>query len=401
MAKIKNYLRFKEKEKTDGPGTEYREKIKGYGWKSLLKWILVTLAAGVMVFLLLWRADQKEYTESMITESVPVPRVEGAVSMQLGNAVFTYSKDGANCTLPSGVVLWNQTYQMQNPMVEIGRNIVAIGDYNGRVIYIMDEKGIKGQVSTNLPIRKFCVAENGVVAVILDDSRITRINLYDSTGNELVQSETAMNKSGYPLDITLSPNGQLLGISYFYADSGKMKSTIAFHNFGEVGQNISSDRFVSGYDYQNSVVPFLSFMNNHAVFAVSDDRLMFFEGEEKPVSVAEKLLDEKVQSVFYGKEYVGLVMLDTTGGGKYRLDLYDEKGNLKTSKSFDMEYTNIILEKDYFIIYNGNEYCINNMQGKERFREAFHELTYLMMPLEKKHHFLIVTQTGLKTMVLK
>lgn len=84
------------------------------------------------------------------------------------------------------------------------------------------------------------------MAVILDDSKITRINLYDTSGNELVKSETTMDKSGYPIDISISPSGELLAISYLYVDSGTMKTSIAFHNFGEVGQNLSSDRFVGG-----------------------------------------------------------------------------------------------------------------------------------------------------------
>ena len=72
--------------------------------------------------------------------------------------------------------------RMQNPIVDINGSVVAIGDYNGRVIYVMDTNGRIGEVTTNLPIRDFSVAANGVVAVILDDSKITRINLYDKAG---------------------------------------------------------------------------------------------------------------------------------------------------------------------------------------------------------------------------
>ena len=239
------------------------------------------------------------------------------------------------------------------------------------------------------------------MATILDDSKVTRINLYDINGKELVNSETTMSKSGYPMDISVSSNGKLLAISYFYADSGMMKTSIAFHNFGEVGQNLSSDRFVSGYDYQGTVVPMIRFMNESTAFAVADDRLMFFSGSQKPVSASEKLLDEKIQSVFYNESYVGLVFLNTEGEGKYRLDIYKENGSLAVSKRFDIEYTDIIFYDEGFIIYNEKEYSINNMYGIERFYEQFDELVYLLMPAKKSNSFLLLTQDAIKTMTIK
>lgn len=240
-----------------------------------------------------------------------------------------------------------------------------------------------------------------MVAVILDDSKITRINLYDKAGNGLVESETSMDKSGYPVDISLSPNGELLAISYLYLDSGLMKTSIAFHNFGEVGQNLSSDRFVSGYDYQGTIVPFIHFMNSGTAFAVADDRIMFFSGTEKPLSAAEKLLGDKIQSVFYNDQYVGLVFLNTEGDGKYRLDIYDAGGNLISSKGFDMEYTNITFQKDEFFICSDTEYSIYNIHGTERFNGQFDEIVYLFVPQEKSNRFLIMTQNAMRLMEMK
>ena len=344
-----------------------------------------------------------------------VTRLTNIIEVQNMDVTYGYSYQKLttyeNINLPSldsvpliygkGNVLWNQTYEMQNPMVDINGSVVAIGDYNGRTIYIMNTQGSLGEVTTNLPIRNFRVAANGVVAVVLDDSKITRINLYDTSGNELVKSETTMDKSGYPIDISVSPNGELLAISYFYVDSGTMKTSIAFHNFGEVGQNLSSDRFVSGYDYQGTVVPFIRFMNSNTAFAVSDDRIMFFTGNEKPLSAAEKLLNEKVQSIFYNEQYIGLVFLNTDGDGRYRLDIYNGSGGLVTSKSFDMEYTNIIFGEDEFIICSETEYSVNNMHGVQRFADQFNDMVYLFVPAGKHNRFLMMTQDAMKVMEMK
>lgn len=401
MTGIREYLRSKEKRTKERRGINYKEKIRGHKLSIFYRSVLaVTLIAAITAMAVI-SYQNREYTESVIVNSIPVPHVEGSAYLCLGENILTYSKDGANCMDGKGNVLWNQTYEMQNPMVDINGSVAAIGDYNGRTIFIMDTNGKLGEVTTNLPIRSFRVASNGVVAVVLDDSRITRINLYDTNGNELVKSETTMDKSGYPIDISISPNGELLAISYFYVDSGTMKTSIAFHNFGEVGQNLSSDRFVSGYDYQGTVVPFIRFMNGNTAFAVSDDRIMFFTGNEKPLSTAEKLLNEKVQSIFYNEQYVGLVFLNTDGDGKYRLDVYDAAGNMVTGKVFDMEYTNIIFTEDEYIICSDNEYSVSTMHGVERFADQFSDAVYLFVPTGKHNRFLMMTQDAMKVMEMK
>lgn len=401
MTNVREYLRSREKRMNSGSNINYKERIRSHRLTVFYRAILaVALTAAVAAMVVVsWR--NREYTQSVMVSSVSVPKVSDASYLAFGNYILTYSKDGANCMDGKGNVLWNQTYEMQNPMVDMNGTAVAIGDYNGRTIYVMSTTGSLGEITTNLPIRNFRVAANGIVAVVLDDSKVTRINLYDTSGNELVKSETTMDKSGYPIDISISPNGELLAISYFYVDSGSMKTSIAFHNFGEVGQNLSSDRFVSGYDYQERVVPFIRFMNDNTAFAVSDDRIMFYTGDQKPLSSAENLLSEKVQSIFYNDQYVGLVFMNTEGQEKYRLDVYDTKGSVITSKSFDMEYTNIIFHKDEFIIYNETEYSVNTMRGIERFQDQFDEITYLFVPSEKNNRFLVMTQDAMKVMEMK
>ena len=338
MTNVREYLRSKAKRKSPNRSINYKEQIRSHKltifYRSLLGFLLVG-AVGAILFVS-WK--NRSYSESVISSSVSVSKVEGSTYSTLGTSILTYSKDGANCMNSKGSVLWNQTYEMQNPMVDINGSVVAIGDYNGRTIYVMNETGSLGEITTNLPIRNFRVSANGIVAVILDNSAITQLCFFDTQGNKLVQAESTMDKSGYPIDISISPNGELLAISYFFVDSGMIKSSIAFHNFGAVGQNQSSDRFVSGYNYQGNVIPFIRFMNSSTAFAVSDDRIMFFTGDQKPLSAAENLLNEDVQGIFYNEEYVGLVFLNGEGEGKYRLDVYNTSGNLVTNKTFDMEY---------------------------------------------------------------
>ncbi|WMC94199.1 DUF5711 family protein [Kineothrix sp. MB12-C1] len=401
MANVREYLRSKEKRKSGNRSINYKEKIRSHKLTIFYRSLLGLLLVGAIVATVFVSWKNRAYSESIMTNVVSVSKVEGASYLSLGTSILTYSKDGANCMDSKGNVLWNRTYEMQNPMVDINGSVVAIGDYNGRTIYVMNETGSMGEITTNMPIRNFCVAENGVVAAILDDADITRINLFDTEGNILVKAETTMDKSGYPIDISLSPNGELLAISYFYVDSGVMKSSVAFHNFGDVGQNQSSDRFVSGYDYQGTIIPFIKFINGNTVFAISDERIMFFTGNQKPVSAAENLLSEEAQGIFYNNQYIGLVFLDTEGESKYRLDVYNTEGKLAGTKKFDIEYKDIIFNNDDIIIYSETEYSVSNIQGVERFRDQFDETVFLFSPTGKTNRFVVMTQDAMNIMEMK
>ena len=191
----------------------------------------------------------------MEISSVEIKIPSNAEMMPFATHLLTYSKDGISCMDTKGNAVWNQTFGMQNPMVDINQNVVAVGDYNGREIYVMNTDSLLGKITTNRPVRNFCVSAGGVVAAVLDDTDVTLICLYDAKGNELVRFRTTMRESGYPVEVSISPSGELVCVSYLYIDSGHMKTSVAFYNFGAVGQN-NTDNYVSGYDYVDTVVPF-------------------------------------------------------------------------------------------------------------------------------------------------
>ena len=255
-------------------------------------------------------------------------------------------------------------------MTTICGNVAAIGDYNGRTIYVVSGDKQLGTVNTNLPIRKICVSENGVVAAVLDDSDVTRILLYngnENTDTSIVDIKATMDKSGYPLSISLSPNGKLLAISYLHVDSGEMKSTVAFFNFGEVGKN-ESDNYVSGFDYVDTVVPYVH---------------------------------EEVQGIYYNESYVGLVYRDQSGEAAYRLDVYNTGGDKIHSLLIDMDYSDIVFSKDQIIIYNDMDCRICNISGVDRFTGTFEKPVSLLIPTSSAYKYTAVTSGSVDTMELK
>lgn len=394
MADIRSYL--KEKEKREQKDQSYQTKIRKHKLSAVYRVLLVLLIVGAIVAVLRIQYQNRVYNEYTVTASTPRQEVSNTTDVRLGSSVLTYSKDGAHCTDAKGKVVWNQTYEMQNPMISVCGDVAAIGEYNGRVIYIQNASSQMGTINTNMPIRSLCVAANGVVGVLLEDSGITWIYIYDSQGNVLVKSSTTMKDWGYPTSISLSPNGILLAVSYLYMDTGNVKSSVAFYNFGEVGKN-QTDNFMGGYNYGDTIIPYVQFMNNSSIFAAGDDRLVFFTGGQKPENISNVLFEEEVQGVYYSEQYVGLVFLNEKGNTRYRLEVYDTGGNRKTTKEFDMDYADIVFSGDTYIIYNETEMYIGTMAGADKFSGNFQKAVKLLIPTGMKYRYMITTPDSIDT----
>ena len=400
MPSIRERLKRKKEEKESKPRISYREKIKSHKFTifyrtTLIIILIVAVAAGVYVQ---WK--NKIYTENTVVSSIETTITPDRKLMPLSNYLLSYSKDGASCMDAKGNAVWNETYEMQNPIIDVCQNVVAIGDYNGRNIYIMSTAGSMGSITTTKPVRDFSVAANGVVAVVLDDKEVTLIYLYDAQGNELVHFRTTMSESGYPVSVSISPNGQLVCVSYLYVDSGQMKSSVAFYNFGAVGQN-STDNYVSGYDYLDTVVPYTRFLDNKTAIAVSDDRIMFYSGAQKPVSIAENLVSDDIQSVYYGEEYIGLVFNSTESSNRYRMDVYNKAGQLAQTIEFDIEYTDIVFHNDQIIIYNETTCLVYNSSGVQKYAGNFDKSALTLIPLSSGYRYMVITPDSIDTIELK
>lgn len=395
MAVIKDF--FTEKNKRNKDNLDYREKIRAHKLSVFIRTVVgLALFIGLLaVSNYAWR--DKSLSVSSVVSTVPVSVVTGANTMNLNGSLLIYSKDGASCIDSKGKAVWNESYEMQAPLVSVCGSTVAIGDYNGRTIYVANKDKTLGTIKTNLPIRAVTVSDNGVVATVLDDSDVIRIYVYDGnldTDTPIVEAKATMNKSGYPISVSLSPNGKIMMVSYFYVDSGNMKSSVSFYNFGEVGSN-EIDNFVSGYDYAGALLPYVQYMDNDSAFGVANDRLVFFRGDEIPENRSTALLSESVIGVYHSSSYVGLVYMNPSSENAYRMDVYDDNGNNLSKIEFDIDYTDIVINKDQIIIYGGNDCEIFTVKGIRKYQGTFDKDVNLLIPTSSTYKYLLVTSDSM------
>lgn len=398
MTNIREYLSKKEK-KEASKAEGLKQQIRAHRMKMTIRVVIIAAVLTVMCGTAFFLLKNQTYTGYAVVTETERKHTEGSELFPHLNGFVTYSKDGISYTDYKGNAMWNQTYDMQAPKVAARSGWVAVGDYNGNLIYNISPEGAAVQIDTNLPIKNLAVSANGVVAAVLEDGDVTWINVYNPSGEKAVGIKTTMQKSGYPVEISLSDNGRLMLVSYLKAESGSMKSVVSFYNFGEVGQNYT-DTMVSSYEYADTVVPFAVFNNAETAVSVANNQFMIYEGSEIPKNVSQNFIQEEIRDVRYDGTHVGFVFDGAQGAGKYRIDIYNMNGELVLSQPFNMEYRDILISGDELIIYNEAECLIWTLHGKQKYEGSIPEQTQLLKPLGG-NRFLAVTVDGMDIIEMK
>lgn len=402
MSNIRSYMKEKEKRekkspknysKTNNWGESATEKIRKHRFSIIYRILIAIALFGIFFFAILFQYKNKVYTQMNYISSFRRSEVQGAEDIALGDKIVTYSKDGICCTDAKGSAVWNQTYEMQHPMVSVCESVAAAADYQGRKVYIMNQEQKLGEVTTNLPIRSISVASNGVVMTVQEDSKVSWIYLYDSSGTELAYFHTTMSETGYPTAIGMTPDAKIVGVSYTYLDGASLQTRVAFYNFGEVGNN-QIDHLVSGYNYADSIVPYIDFMNQNTALAVGDNRIMIYSGKEVPETKMERILDDEIQAVYHNDSYVGLVFRNSSMESPYALQIYNEQG--KEVIRIPLNINNIadariVLGEKDIIIYNEQKCEIYNYSGKRKYEGIFEKSVHLMIPLKGSQKYALVS----------
>lgn len=383
-----------------GEKLTFQEKILKHRLTRIYRILLLIILVVAIFVVIRIQIENKVYTDYEVVNSAESIGSSDSVIKAYNGNILCYSRDGISAYNSKGDQLWNQTYEMQSPIVYTAGEYVAVGDYKGNVIYVMNGSGPCGQISTNMVILDVAVSEKGIVTASLDDDTVTWLYVYTSAGENIVSFKTSMNQTGFPLKTSMSSDNRKMAVSYLRAGGSGINTSIAFYNFGDVGQNVMN-KVVSGFDYDNMVIPYLHFVNENDVVAVGETKLLVFGGKEIPELKAETDIEENVVGIYWGDSHTALVYRNDDGEDKYRLDVYDLNAKLIFSKTFDMEYSNILLENDCIIIYNEASVCIWNNKGLEKYNGDMGGSIRAVIPTKSKTKYIVVRNEGLEIIRLK
>ena len=295
---------------------------------------------------------------------------------KFGSNLLRYSKDGASYINAEGKDVWVQSYEMKSPIVAVNGDYAAIADQQGNNIYICDLNGCQGVATTVLPIVKVTVSAKGVAAAILEDNTASYIYFYRKDGTEIkifIKGVLGGN-IGYPLDISLSPDGTMLVGSYAFIEDGSLKNRVAFYNFSEEGKN-ALNRFVGGFHdlYENSMVPRVQYLDDIYSVAFADNSLSFYSSKDvmSPALITQVPIEEEIKSVFYDNTHVGVIMSASSGEYDSRMELYKSNGDKVFDVEFSYGYEHVDIDDDMIFLYNQDSCRIYNCLGILKYEGGF------------------------------
>ena len=387
-----------ELRKEDHPETEAMEEAKRQKRKRWKKTGIIAgsiLAVSIGIYLLI---NLQTYTSVRTVDTYPVSGAASNEYKQFADGVLKYSRDGISYLDQKGSEVWNQPYQIQNPVVDVNETSGAVADKGGNAILVFNEEGLRGEIETDLPIERISVSEQGIVSVILIDESSSQILCYDAAGNILVEHKTSVNGTGYPMDAALSPDGEILQVLYLYTQDGTITSRVAYYNFGQEGES-ETDHQVTEQEYKDVVMADGFFMNQSVSAAVGDNMLTIFRGKSVPEEAVKVEIDKEIKSVFHSQKYIGMI-LKNEGKEGYELRLYNDRGQMAMSEDFSGDYSNVNICGSQVIMYDGKNCSIFTRGGIQKFEGEMNSNILEIFPVAGVNKYIVMNENGMEVVRL-
>ena len=227
----------------------------------------------------------------------------------------------------------------------------------------------------------------GVLAALLEDGDVMRLNLYNKSGEELVDSKFELQDVGYPLRMSISADATKLAVTLLQVQGGVVNTCLAFYNFDSVGENYE-DHLVSSAVISGEVMPCVQYLDESHCFAVGTSQLLIYAGAQIPEPVATIPVESEISSVFYSQDKIGLVLEGEEQA--YRLQVYDLVGKLMFDTEFDLDYRTLKFSGENILIYNEFSCIMLNNRGKEFFQAEFDESISNLYTMSGKSYYIVM-----------
>lgn len=366
---IKKHKRAKllaQNERMAGGGEDFQKQLSRHKHAVMKKTavtaiVIVAVAAAVLIFV-----EKRSYRNYRILQTSEQEDIVSTKYEVMAEKVLRYSPEGASLVNSEMEAYWSTLYEMENPVADINDSWAVIADIDGTDLKIFDKNGEVGSVTTSYNIVKARISSNGLVAAILDGGDATWINYYNSDGSLIAENQTHVEDPGYPMDVALSDNGQIMMVTYQFIDGSDTTSYVAFYNFGDVGQN-EGDRIVSGYTYEGTVIPEIRYLDSERSAALRDDGFTLYNGKQIPKESISEKVDKEIVSTFCDEKTIGMVFKNGSKDKKYTMKVYSADGSLRFTKNFNIPYTTIKMSGGNILLYNDSQICVMNNRGVEKY----------------------------------
>ncbi len=341
----------------------------------------------------------RQYDSYQVERSVYVKNGNSMSYETYHDGIIRYGRDGVTAIDRKGNSIWGGSYEMANPRADTCGSSVVIADIGGDSLYVYRGEGTGTVFTVDYPIVQACISNQGVIAVLLEESSSNTIALYNPFNKaEALLAEIPTNvEDGYPVSVDLSPDGSSVVASYLNVTTGAAQSHVAFYNFSEVGKNANC--LVGAHNYKETLISEVQFMGNSDVCLFGEKGVYLWSNMKRPEASAKQEFEETIQSAFIDEGHVGFLL--KKDDAKNILRLYDKSGNNTLTTEVDASFTHIQIREDE-ILLNSTERCaIYRTNGVRKFSQDLKSTISYFFPSERKNYYFFVQDSKIKVIKLK
>lgn len=360
----------------------------------------LAIATGVLVIgaALFLFVNLRTYTAVTVADTQSIAGAADSSYKEFAGGILKYSRDGISYLNMDGEEQWNLPYQIKTPFVETNDVSAAVACKGGNDIVIFQKDGLKGEIKTTLPIEKLAISEQGIVSVILKNESTPQIICYDTAGNILVEHNVSLSGMGYPMDVSISPDGEVMQVSYLYVYEGKLLSKVAYYNFGQAGEDVK-DHQIACEEYENTVIGTGFYMDDRTSAVIGDNCMTIFKGKEEIKKVATIVFDKEIQCVGHSGKYIAVV-LQNSGETGNELRVYNKSGKMVTSENFSGDYRNLKISGNQILLYDGKECAIFLVNGLQKFNGEMNNSIMEIIPISGVNKYALMNANGMENVRL-
>ncbi|MDD5937372.1 MAG: DUF5711 family protein [Clostridiales bacterium] len=359
----------------------------------IVVFLFLLLVAGIIVLTI----KTKSYNAFKVRNTVEIPNIDADHVTPYKNGILRTTRDGAETIAADGKQVWNVSYNMKNPIVDVNSNYAIIADMGGKTAYIVNGSGVSNAIETLYSIVEVKVASQGVAAILMNNGTEDYINIYSMESTQpLLSIKSLATKDGFPITMALSDDGTKLVTSYIKVENDTITSQVTFRNFGDVGKNYI-DQVVGNFSFM-SFVPKIEFVTNNNVAIYMEDGLYLYSMEEIPVELSKEIYTQKIVDIISTDQYVGVVLESEDGAVANPIYVYNLNGKKIMNSSVSYSYTDMTATDDYIVFYNDLSCQVMNMKGKTVFNDNFTSTVRKIIKGRSSKEFFAITDTGFDTL---
>ncbi len=268
----------------------------------------------------------------------------------LNGNIISCSRDGISMITKEDKLIWDKTLNIKNPKMIKQDNYIAVGDINGKELFLFNKEGFIHRYSFSYPIIQFDVNTNGYIAVLLEQNKKHSLEIYDNKGTIIAERVTYFDNDGYPIGFDLSNDGISLVTSYLNLKNNTTQSNITFFDFSTNGKEYE-EQIQAAFIIEESIVPEIKFLGEDHLIAVGDNKILFYKTSPKPQCIKEIALEHEIKKLaFNDKETYIIYEGDVASNRQDLMEIYNLTGSMIYTKEFPHSIHYLNVDKESFYI---------------------------------------------------